>query len=39
MERYKISKLLNESAVSNFVAKIGLKYMIHQVVNILLTKI
>ena len=39
MERYKISKLLNESAVSKLVAKIGLKYMIRQVVNILLTKI
>ena len=39
MEHYKRSKLLNDSTVSKFVAKNGLKQMIYQVENILPTKI
>ena len=39
MECYKISKLLNDSIVSKLVTKNGLKQIIYQVVNILLTKI
>ena len=31
MEHYKISKLLNDSTESKFVAKNGLKWMIYQV--------
>ena len=39
MENYKISKPLNDSTVSKVVTKNGSKYMILQVINILLTKI
>ena len=38
MEHYKISKLLNDSSVTKFVAKKWIEVMIYQVVNILLTK-
>ena len=39
MEHYKISKLLNDSSISKFMAKNVSKLMNYQVVNILLTKI
>ena len=39
MEHFKISKLLHDSAIVKFVTKNGCKYMIYQVVNILMTKI
>ena len=38
MEHYKISKLLNDSAVTKFVTKNGSKKMIDQVVNIMFKK-
>ena len=39
MKHYKLAKQLSESTVSLFVTKYGLKKVLYQLVNILLTKI